>query len=75
MHLMDLVKISCFIRLTSVIALKELMKQITKGVYAPISKDYSDDLRQLINELLTKNPEVRPSIREILQKEFLNVSL
>jgi len=53
--------------------MKGLVSKILYGTYAPIAPTYSDNLRELIDELLTKDPAKRPSIKQILQKEFLSV--
>jgi len=51
------------------------VKNILHGTYAPIPEEMSDNLRQLIAKMLIKDPVERPSIKEILQSEFLAVSL
>jgi NIMA (never in mitosis gene a)-related kinase len=44
-----------------------LWKKINKGVYDKIPKQYSDDLNQLIGQLLKLNPSDRPSCDSILK--------
>mmetsp|Transcript_37715 Transcript_37715/g.33744 ORF Transcript_37715/g.33744 Transcript_37715/m.33744 type:complete len:220 (+) Transcript_37715:661-1320(+) len=52
--------------------MKGLVSKILYGNYAPIPDFYSDNLKVLINEMLVKDPAKRPSIKTILQKEFLS---
>lgn len=42
-----------------------------RGYYPVISSNYSLNLRQLIDEMLNKDPMKRPSIKKILEKPFL----
>ena len=49
------------------------MKKIMYEKYAPISDDYSEETKALLAELLRKDPETRPSAKEILQKSFIAV--
>eukprot|EP00362_Geleiidae_sp_MMETSP1317_P002356 CAMPEP_0201286090 /NCGR_PEP_ID=MMETSP1317-20130820/114246_1 /ASSEMBLY_ACC=CAM_ASM_000770 /TAXON_ID=187299 /ORGANISM="Undescribed Undescribed, Strain Undescribed" /LENGTH=137 /DNA_ID=CAMNT_0047612585 /DNA_START=530 /DNA_END=943 /DNA_ORIENTATION=- len=51
--------------------MKGLVLKILRGNYPSIPSAYSDGLRQLINEMLQKDPQKRPSCRKILEKEFL----
>ena len=51
--------------------LKNLMLKILKGNYPPVSNKYSYELRQLIQCLLKKIPEDRPSLNTILRKSFI----
>ncbi len=53
--------------------MKGLVLKILRGNYPPIPNSYSSDLRNLIAEMLIKDPAKRPSIRKILEKEFLKV--
>eukprot|EP00826_Nyctotherus_ovalis_P013579 TRINITY_DN1369_c0_g1_i5.p1 TRINITY_DN1369_c0_g1~~TRINITY_DN1369_c0_g1_i5.p1 ORF type:complete len:312 (-),score=98.09 TRINITY_DN1369_c0_g1_i5:47-982(-) len=55
--------------------MKGLILKILKGVYPPISTTYSEDIRNLVADLLTKDPNKRPSIREILEKPFLKTRI
>lgn len=43
------------------------MKAIINNKQSSIPKKYSEDLRQLIDILLEKNPNVRPSINEVAE--------
>lgn len=52
-------------------SMKGLVLKILKGTYPAIPSHYSDDMKGLISELLTKDPSKRPSIRQILEKPFL----
>jgi len=52
-------------------SMKGLVLKILRGVYPPISTTYSEDIRNLVGELLIKDPNKRPSIRQILDKPFL----
>jgi len=61
---------NCFIGL----GMKGLVFKILKSTYPPIAEQYSQDLRTLISEMLIKDPTKRPSIRKILEKDFLKVS-
>lgn len=54
--------------------MKALVFKILRGTYPEIPKAYSDDLKQVISEMLTKDPADRPSIKKILEKEFLAVN-
>ena len=51
--------------------LKNLMLKILKGSYPPVSNKYSQELRALIEALLRKKPEDRPSLNMILRRGFL----
>ena len=52
-------------------SMKALVFKILRGTYPEIPKMYSQELRDLIAEMLTKEPEKRPSIKKILEKDFL----
>jgi NIMA (never in mitosis gene a)-related kinase len=52
-------------------SMKGLVLKILKGTYPAIPASYSEDIRSLVSELLTKDPSKRPSIRQILEKPFL----
>jgi NIMA (never in mitosis gene a)-related kinase len=44
-----------------------LYQKVTKGIYARIPKQYSNDLQQLIAQMLTVDPKNRPSAWQVLQ--------
>ena len=50
--------------------MKGLVLKILKGTYPPIPAIYSNDLKNLIAEMLIKDPSKRPSIKKILEKDF-----
>ena len=52
-------------------SMKGLVLKILRGSYPEIQKCYSSNLRELIADMLIKDPKKRPSIRKILEKEFL----
>jgi NIMA (never in mitosis gene a)-related kinase len=52
-----------------------LMQSIIHGRFAPIGARYSDDLKALIADLLSKDPERRPSINELLSIPFIQARL
>jgi NIMA (never in mitosis gene a)-related kinase len=43
--------------------MKGLVLKILRGTYPPIPSNYSNDLRNLISEMLIKDPAKRPSIK------------
>lgn len=52
-------------------SMKALVFKILRGQYPDIPKIYSQELRDVISEMLTKEPSKRPSIKKILEKDFL----
>jgi len=56
-------------------SMKGLVLKILKGTYPPIPSVYSEDVRSLVQDLLTKDPNKRPSIRQILEKPFLRCKI
>jgi len=52
-------------------SMKGLVLKILRGSYPAIPPSYSQDLKDLISEMLTRDPARRPSIKKILEKEFL----
>eukprot|EP00698_Gefionella_okellyi_P002449 TRINITY_DN1230_c0_g1_i1.p1 TRINITY_DN1230_c0_g1~~TRINITY_DN1230_c0_g1_i1.p1 ORF type:complete len:754 (+),score=250.80 TRINITY_DN1230_c0_g1_i1:558-2819(+) len=48
--------------------MKGLVLKILRGIYPPVSDRYSPELRNLIAEMLRRNPRDRPSINAILRK-------
>lgn len=53
-------------------SMKGLVLKILRGTYPPIPSNYSQDLNELIADMLIKDPTKRPSMRKILEKEFLS---
>ena len=53
------------------LSINALAVKVMRGVYAPVSEIYSQNLRSLVDEMLAQNPKNRPSILEILKKPFL----
>ena len=52
--------------------MKGLVLKILRGNYPAIPSTYSEDLKQIIAEMLIKDPAKRPSMRKILEKDFLS---
>jgi NIMA (never in mitosis gene a)-related kinase 1/4/5 len=52
-------------------SMKGLVLKILRGSYPAIPSHYSQDLKDLIADMLTKDPAKRPSMRKTLEKEFL----
>jgi serine/threonine protein kinase len=52
----------------SFIFIKALMQSIISGVHSPIPDIYSNELKQLIDILLTKSPDDRPMIQDLLNQ-------
>ena len=52
--------------------MKELVIKILRGTYPPVPSTYSQGLRDLIADMLEKDAHKRPSIRRILEREFLS---
>jgi NIMA (never in mitosis gene a)-related kinase len=52
-------------------SIKGLVLKILKGTYPPIPSVYSDNVKNLVAEILIKDPAKRPSIRKILEKDFI----
>eukprot|EP00743_Colponemidia_sp_Colp-15_P005146 GILK01005539.1.p1 GENE.GILK01005539.1~~GILK01005539.1.p1 ORF type:complete len:649 (+),score=122.95 GILK01005539.1:53-1999(+) len=48
-----------------------LALKIVRGVYPPIPAHYSPQLRNLIDLMLSKDPDRRPSVNEILAMDFI----
>lgn len=53
-------------------SMKGLVLKILRGNYPTIPSTYSNDLKELIADMLIKDPVKRPSMRKILEKEFLS---
>lgn len=52
-------------------SMKGLVLKILRGTYPEIPSHYSQDLKDLISEMLIKDPARRPSIRKVVEKSFL----
>jgi NIMA (never in mitosis gene a)-related kinase 1/4/5 len=53
-------------------SMKGLVLKILRGSYPSIPTTYSNELRDLISEMLTRDPAKRPSVKKILEKDFLS---
>ncbi|CDW80491.1 protein kinase domain containing protein [Stylonychia lemnae] len=53
-------------------SMKGLVLKILRGTYPAIPPSYSQDLKDLLADMLIKDPTKRPSMRKILEKEFLS---
>ena len=53
-------------------SMKGLVVKILRGTYPSIPSCYSQNLRELIDEMLEKDARKRPSVKKILEKEFLS---
>ena len=53
-------------------SMKGLVVKILRGTYPSIPSCYSQNLRDLIDEMLEKDAKKRPSVKKILEKEFLS---
>lgn len=53
-------------------SMKGLVLKILRGSYPAIPAHYSQDLKDLLADMLIKDPSKRPSMRKILEKEFLS---
>lgn len=53
-------------------SMKGLVIKILRGNYPAIPSTYSDELKQILADMLIKDPAKRPSMRKILEKEFLS---
>ena len=49
----------------------EIIHKVISKNPAPINQRYSQELRDLISELLCKDPERRPTIGEVIQKRII----
>jgi serine/threonine protein kinase len=52
--------------------MKDLIVKIIRGSYPRLPPRYSNDLRILVQQLLKRNPQERPSINTILKRTFLS---
>lgn len=51
--------------------MKGLVVKILRGQYQPISNTYSRNLREVLDRMLQKDPNKRPSVNQILKLPFL----
>ena len=52
-------------------SMKSLVLKILRGNYPAIPNTFSQDLKDLLADMLIKDPVKRPSMRKVLEKEFL----
>ncbi|OHT16615.1 CAMK family protein kinase [Tritrichomonas foetus] len=55
--------------------MNQLLVKIIRGKHPPISSNFSSDIRQLVDSMLTKDPSKRPSINQILYQPFIKARL
>eukprot|EP01135_Chromosphaera_perkinsii_P002990 Nk52_evm12s232 gene=Nk52_evmTU12s232 len=55
----------------SALSIKVLVIKILRGCYPPIPERYSKEMIELISDLLTHDPQKRPSTQEILSKDLI----
>lgn len=55
--------------------MKSLIQKILKGTYPPLPDTYSSDLKNLLSQMLIKDPNKRPSIRKILEMPFMKAKI
>ena len=53
-------------------SMKGLVLKILRGSYPAIPSHYSQDLKDLLADMLIKDPARRPSMKKILEKDFLS---
>ncbi|KAG8430683.1 hypothetical protein GDO86_020142, partial [Hymenochirus boettgeri] len=51
--------------------MNSLVFRIIEGKLPPMTKNYSEDLGELIRKMLSQQPEKRPSVKQILRKPFI----
>jgi len=56
-------------------SMKGLVLKILRGNYPAIPSTYSQDLKDLVADMLIKDPSKRPSMRKILEKPFLSTRI
>ena len=49
--------------------------KITSGKYNPINGHYSNELKNIVKEMLQINPQDRPSVHSILEKPIIKKNL
>ncbi|GAB6032380.1 hypothetical protein CHUAL_011021 [Chamberlinius hualienensis] len=68
-----LYEMACLHRTFDATNLPALVQKITKGHFAPIDGDYSQDFRELIRDMLHQEPTFRPSSKEIIENKLPKV--
>jgi NIMA (never in mitosis gene a)-related kinase len=53
-------------------SMKGLVLKILRGSYPAIPSTYSQELKDLLADMLIKDPKKRPSMRKILERDFLS---
>jgi len=56
-------------------SLPQLVLKILNGKFPPIAKHYSEDLKSLVNSLLARNPNDRPSLSDIFKMGYVREHL
>ncbi|XP_056380151.1 serine/threonine-protein kinase Nek4 isoform X2 [Hyla sarda] len=51
--------------------MNSLVYRIIEGKLPPMPRDYSNDLKDLIGTMLSRQPEKRPTVKQILRKPFI----
>lgn len=51
--------------------MRQLVQNIIKGQYRPVSSQYSQPLRDLVAETLAKDPKKRPGINSLLSRPVI----
>ena len=51
--------------------LPALAEKVKRGKYTPLGSSYSEDLRQLIRDMLQREPAKRPDINEVLRRPIM----
>jgi len=52
-------------------SMKGLVLKILRSNYPAIPSSYSEDLKKVLEDMLIKDPCKRPSMRKVLEREFL----
>lgn len=52
-----------------------MQKAIIDDPATPIEQDYSQELKKIISQMLIKDPEERPSIKELIQVKIIRDSI
>lgn len=52
-------------------SMSKIILRILSGRYNPVPTAYSEDLRQLVAQMLSPNPRDRPSVRQVLRQSYV----